>query len=128
MRLLLDTHALIWFLAGRPELPQRCREAVADEAAEVHVSAAGAWETTTRFRLGKPPPAASLAADFVGDAARNGFLGLPVTVRHGALAGRIRDDRRDPVDRMLIAQALVEDLVLVSNEAVFDRFGVRRLW
>ena len=128
MRLLLDTHALIWWLAGDRSLSAAAREAVADLDNDVFVSAASAWEITTKYRIGKLPEAHALAADVASAIASQGFVGLPITVLHGQAAGSLPGPHRDPFDRMLIAQATLGDLVLVSNEVIFDRYGVRRLW
>ena len=128
MRLLLDTHALIWWLAGDEALGPRAREAIADEANSVTVSAASAMEVATKFRIGKLPSAALLAQDFEAIIAGQGFEELPISIRHARIAGEMNIPRRDPFDRFLIAQARVEDMTLVSNEALFDGFGVQRLW
>lgn len=128
MRLLLDTHALLWWLDGDPSLAQAARHAIADETNEVFVSAASAWEITTKHRLGKLPGAAAVAADVGGCLASQGFVALPISLAHGERAGALPGPHRDPFDRMLIAQAMLEDLVLVSNEPAFDAYGARRLW
>ncbi len=128
MRLLLDTHALLWWLAGDTSLPEAARNLIADEANPVYVSAASAWEIATKFRLGKLPQAAAVAADVEGCVRAEGFLPLPVSLRHAQRAGTLPGPHRDPFDRMLIAQALAEDCVLVSNETAFDHYGVIRSW
>ena len=128
MRLLLDTHTLLWWLAGDGALPAAAREAIADTGNGVFVSAATAWEITTKHRIGKLPGAAAIVADFDSIVAAQGFAGLPITLRHGQVAGGLPGPHRDPFDRMLIAQAMLEDLVLVSNETPFDAYGVRRYW
>ena len=128
LRLLLDTHALIWWLAGDEALSRRTRDAIADEANSVAVSAASAMEVSTKFRLGKLPDAALLAHDFEAIIAAQGFAELPITVRHARLAGEMNIAHKDPFDRLLIAQAQSEGMVLVSNEALFDSFAVQRLW
>ncbi|WP_126174650.1 type II toxin-antitoxin system VapC family toxin [Altericroceibacterium xinjiangense] len=128
MRLLLDTHALIWWLAGDDALSRRAREAIADEDNAVAVSAASAMEVTTKFRIGKLPEAALLAQDFEGIIAEQGFDELAISVHHARLAGEMKISHKDPFDRLLIAQAQAEDMVLVSNEALFDGFAVKRLW
>ena len=128
MRLLLDTHVLIWWLAGDPVLSADAKAAVADPDNEALVSAVSAWEIATKYRIGKLPQAAILAADMPEILARHGFVEMPITVLHGQAAGNLPGLHRDPFDRMLIAQAVLGDLVLVSNDAVFDRYGVRRLW
>ena len=128
MRLLLDTHALIWWLAGDEKLSLRARGAIADEANTVAVSAASAMEVATKHRIGKLPDAALLAQDFESIVADQGFSELSISVRHARLAGEMGIAHKDPFDRLLIAQALAEDMVLVSNEARFDDSAVKRLW
>jgi PIN domain nuclease of toxin-antitoxin system len=128
LRLLLDTHALIWWLAGDEKLGRRAREAISDEANLVVVSAASAMEVATKFRIGKLPDAALLAQDFEAIIASQGFTELGISVRHARLAGEMGIDHKDPFDRLLIAQALSEDLALVSNETRFDEFAVTRVW
>lgn len=128
MKLLLDTHALIWWLAGDGSLSLPARKAIGDEANTVAVSAASAMEVATKFRIGKLAQAALLAQDFEAIIADQGFAELPISVRHARLAGGMKIDHKDPFDRLLIAQAQTEDMVLVSNEALFDGFAVKRLW
>ncbi len=128
MRLLLDTHALLWWLAGDRQLSFTARRAISDQQYEVFVSAASAWEVTTKHRLGKLPMAGPLAVDFAREVRRQGFTPLPISLEHAQVAGALSNDHRDPFDRMLVAQAREEKLALVSNETVFDRFGVKRVW
>ncbi|HEY0838005.1 MAG TPA: type II toxin-antitoxin system VapC family toxin [Azospirillum sp.] len=128
MRVLLDTHALVWWLAGNPSLPASARAVIADGGITVFVSAATAWEIATKHRIGKLPAVESVVADVEGYIAAQGFVPLPVTMRHGQAAGALPGPHRDPFDRMLIAQAIIEDMALVSNERLFDAYGVRRLW
>jgi PIN domain nuclease of toxin-antitoxin system len=128
LRLLLDTHALIWWLAGDDALSVKAREAIGDMDNSVAVSAASAMEISTKFRLGKLPQAALLARDFAAIIAAQDFAELPITFRHASLAGDMNIAHKDPFDRLLIAQAQIEDMSLVSNEALFDSFAIRRLW
>jgi PIN domain nuclease of toxin-antitoxin system len=128
LRLLLDSHAFLWWLDGDPKLTVRARAAIAADPAQVAVSAATAWEITTKARIGKLPDALDVAADVAGCIAREGFQPLAVTVEHGQRAGGLPGPLRDPFDRMLIAQAMVENLHLVSIERAFDAYGVARLW
>jgi PIN domain nuclease of toxin-antitoxin system len=128
VRLLLDTHALIWWLAGDEKLSLRARDAIADEANAVAVSAASAMEVATKHRIGKLPDGALLAQDFEAIVADQGFSELSISVRHARLAGEMGIAHKDPFDRLLIAQALAEDMVLVSNETRFDDSAVKRLW
>ncbi|WP_375393915.1 type II toxin-antitoxin system VapC family toxin [uncultured Sphingomonas sp.] len=128
MRLLLDTHALLWALGDNPRLSMRARAAIADATNEKIVSAASAFEITTRHRIGKLPEAVVLIPDFEAALAPFGFTFLSITVEHAARAGRLPYPHGDPFDRLLIAQANSEGVALVSNEKLFDGFGVERVW
>ena len=128
MRLLLDTHALLWWLEGDRRLSRRARTAIGDEGNLIMVSAASASEITTKARLGKLPGALEVAADVAGCVTGQGFLALDITILHAQRAGRMPGEHRDPFDRMLIAQAQIEDLPVVTDDAVFDAFGVTRFW
>jgi PIN domain nuclease of toxin-antitoxin system len=128
VRLLLDTHAFLWWLAGDNLLSMTARAAITDEANEIFVSAASAWEMTTKHRIGKLPSLDPIAADLEAVIVGQGFQALPISLRHGQVAGALPGPHRDPFDRMLIAQAMLDDLILVSNEEPFDVYGVRRLW
>ena len=92
------------------------------------VSAASAWEIAAKHRIGKLPGVREIVNDIAGAIASQSFTPLSVTVLHAQRAGTLVGDHRDPFDRMLIAQARSDDLSLVSNEALFDAFGVTRLW
>jgi PIN domain nuclease of toxin-antitoxin system len=128
VKLLLDTHALIWWLVGDESLTAVARGAIADEANEIFVSAASAMEISTKHRLGKLPEAGLLATNLGEYIAEQGFIELPISVAHAAMAGNLQIAHKDPFDRFLIAQSLVETIPLASNEVVFDGFGVSRLW
>lgn len=128
MRLLLDTHALLWFFDGDARLSADARAAIEDASNAAFVSAASVWEIATKHRLGKLPLGPDLTADLPGAIIRLGFAPLPVTLPHAQRAGALVHSHRDPFDRMLIVQAESEDLVLVSNETLFDEFGINRLW
>jgi PIN domain nuclease of toxin-antitoxin system len=128
VRLLLDTHALLWWLEGNPRLSAAAQTAISDLGNTILVSAASAWEITTKHRIGKLPGAAIVAHDLPGCLASQGFEALPITLGDGARAGSLGGAHRDPFDRMLIAQALTHDLTLASVETVFDGYGVKRLW
>jgi len=128
MRVLLDTHALLWWLAGDRQMSGTARWIVEDEGNSVFVSAASAWEVATKHRLGKLPRAGPLATNFAGVVASQGFLELPIGLEDGQRAGSLAVAHRDPFDRMLIAQAKSHDLALISNEELFDEYGVIRIW
>ena len=128
MRLLLDTHSFVWFIEGSPRLSSRARELIEADAAEVYVSAATGWEIATKHRLGKLPNAEALVMDFEGEVLRAGMTGLAITLRHAAMAGSLAGDHRDPFDRILASQAIVEGIPLLSKDATFDNYGVVRIW
>ncbi len=128
MRALLDTHTLLWWLSDDPALSRPARKIIADIKNTLVVSAASAWEIATKVRLGKLPTAASLAADFAGYVEREGFQMLPISVDHGIRAGLLPGSHKDPFDRMLIAQSQADNLPILSNETVFDSYGIRRRW
>ena len=128
MRVLLDTHAFVWWVADSRRLSGLARDAIRNEANAIVVSAVSAWEIATKHRLGRLPEADGLAGDIRGAIVRQGFAELPVSVADAERGGRLPGPHRDPFDRMLIAQALARDFTLVSNEKAFDRYGVRRLW
>ena len=128
MRLLLDTHALLWWLDGDRRLSLKARRAIASDSNAILVSAVSAWEITTKARLGKLPGAIDVAADVAACVASQGFLPLDITILHAQRAGRLPGAHRDPFDRMLIAQSQIEDVPLVSDDEAFDDFDVRRHW
>ena len=128
MRLLLDSHAFLWWITDSGRLSEKARDLIGDDAHEVFVSATTAWEIATKYRLGKLPLPELTAFDMSGTIARQGFQELPISVQDAVLAGRLPGPHRDPFDRMLMAQTLVHGLALVSREAVFDQYGVTRPW
>lgn len=128
VHLLLDSHALLWWLSDDPALTKRARTAIANTRNTVFVSAASAWEIATKVRLGKLPTAAGLAAGFADQIKREGFEMLAISSDHAIRAGLLPGAHKDPFDRMLIAQSQAENLALVSNEVVFDTYKVRRIW
>jgi PIN domain nuclease of toxin-antitoxin system len=126
--LLLDTHAFLWWLAGDNALSIPARKAIEDPSNSVFVSAASAWEITTKFRLGKLGGAATAAADLANIVTAQGFFHLPISFAHAQRAGTLGGPHKDPFDRMLMAQAMLDDMAIVSNEQPFDLYGLRRLW
>jgi PIN domain nuclease of toxin-antitoxin system len=128
VRLLLDTHALIWWIGGDEKLGSAAQTAIADAGNEILISAVSAMEITTKHRLGKLAEAERLAQNFEAIIEEQGFVSLSISIRHASLAGSLQISHKDPFDRLLIAQSIVENLTLVTNETVFDDFGVSRLW
>lgn len=128
MRLLLDTHALVWWLAGDERLPRRVRAAIGSQRNASYVSAASAWEIATKHRIGRWPGVESFFEDLPAHLASQGFIPIDITFDHAQRAGSLPGSHRDPFDRMLAAQAHADRLVIASNDEVFDEFGVARLW
>ena len=128
MRLLLDTHALLWWWTNDKQLSSTARESIAEERNTVLVSAASVWEISTKFRLGKLAIAASALKQFHQLIEADGFEHLPVTWQHSLLAGGYLHERRDPFDRMLAAQSEIENARLVTCDAAFDAFNTQVLW
>ena len=128
MRVLLDTHALLWWMADSLRLSTTARQSIANEANDVLVSAASAWEISTKFRIDQLPEGETVASDIAGWVAHQGFEALAIDLADAERAGRLPGPHRDPFDRMLITQALARGLPVVSVDEVFDRYGVNRIW
>ncbi|MBM4154337.1 MAG: type II toxin-antitoxin system VapC family toxin [Lentisphaerae bacterium] len=123
MNLLLDTHVVLWWLADAPELGAGARDAIADRANIVHVSAATAWEIVVKRALGK----LEIPDRWEQALAEEPFSQLAVSWRHALQVGKLPDVHRDPFDRLLVAQAIVEGLTLVTRDEVLNRYGIATL-
>jgi PIN domain nuclease of toxin-antitoxin system len=128
VKLLLDTHALLWFLDGDRQLSQAARDAILDEEADVLVSAVSGYEVAIKKAIGKLPELVGTPLQLEAAAFQQGFQFLKLSFQHARAAGELPLIHKDPWDRMLIAQAFAEDLTLVSNEELFDAYGASRLW
>ena len=124
MKLLLDTHAALWVLSGDEQLSANARRHLTDPSNRVLLSAAVVWEIAIKKALGK----LTVPDGYLALLLSAGVGGLAVSVEHAAAVERLPAHHRDPFDRMLVAQAQAANLSLVSNEAVFDQYGVVRLW
>jgi PIN domain nuclease of toxin-antitoxin system len=120
LRLLLDTHALLWWLSDDESLSQVARAAIARPDAEVAVSAASAWEVSTKVALGKLTAPDDLAAQLT----RHQFSSLAITIAHARLAGALPRHHDDPFDRMLVAQARLEGMTLVTRDSRIGLYDV----
>lgn len=127
-RLLLDTHAFLWWLIDSPKLSQTVRAAIADPANETLVSAVVGWECATKHRLGKLPEAGGFVMHAEEVMRRAGMSAFPLTLGHALRAGAYTVAHADPFDRMLAAQAEIEDLLLVTRDPAFKLFPVKTLW
>lgn len=128
MRLLLDTQAFIWAIAAPERLSQRARAAMHDETSEVHVSAATAWEIAIKAGTGKidvvPDPQRFVREQI----AANSFSPLPVSIRHALKVADLPMIHKDPFDRLLVAQASLEGLALITADALIRRYPVNTIW
>lgn len=127
MKLLADTHAFLWFVAGDARLSVAARRAMEDSDNEWWVSAASVWEMSIKASLGRLTLPSSVR-DYVSDKVRHGLRVLSIDWPHAADVERLPFHHRDPFDRLIVAQALVEDLSLVSRDSTFRKYGVRVIW
>ncbi|MGE0387501.1 MAG: type II toxin-antitoxin system VapC family toxin [Gammaproteobacteria bacterium] len=128
MRILLDTHVFLWWVEGDRELPRRARAAIVEPDNECFLSIASAWELTIKAALGKLRLAVPVRRYVADHLAANAFSLLPVDLAHlGRLEG-LPAHHGDPFDRLLVAQALEEELTVVTADPVFRKYGVRKLW
>ena len=128
MRVLFDTHALAWWILNSDRLSPRARSLAMSEENQVLISVVTAFEMTTKYRVGKWPDIGPLVADFEAAIAAEGFSLLHLGIAPALLAGNFRNDHRDPFDRLLAAQSMVEKLPLVTSDPAFKTFGVETLW
>jgi len=128
MNLLLDTHTLLWFVLGDAQLSAAARQLIEDATNPKFVSPATYWEIAIKISIGKYALNETYET-FIDRAIRqNGFFILPIEPRHTALLINMPFHHRDPFDRLIIAQAIVEGIAIVSADPVFDDYSVQRLW
>ena len=128
MRLLLDTHAFLWWLADDPRLSRRVRTLLGAVENELFLSSASAWEIATKHRLRKLPDAASVLTDFSAVLVDQHITPLAITVEHALEAGRLPAKHRDPFDRMLAAQSRLEGLPLVTDDQALQGLAAETIW
>ena len=128
MRLLLDTHAFLWWVGAGRTLSRRARSAIGSGRNECFVSIATAWEIAIKVSLGSLRVEGSLDRFLPDQMAANGFQPLPIDLRHAARVATLPFHHRDPFDRLLVAQALEEELAVVTADPVFAEYGVKRVW
>jgi len=128
MRILFDSHALVWFLDGNDRFSQTARAFIEEDGSTICVSAVTAWEIANKVRLGKWPEVATLAKTFAVTMEQYDFEPLAITIAHAELAGSMAGRHRDPFDRMLAAQSQIENVPLVTADPAFRVFGTRVLW
>lgn len=128
MKLLLDTHAFLWWCADDARISRAAAEAIADGANRVYVSAASGWEIAIKARLGKLELPQEPTTFMRAMLARHAFDVLPITLRHALMDHALPAHHNDPFDRLVVAQAMAEDLVLVSDDHQIRRYDARLLW
>ncbi|MEO6050984.1 MAG: type II toxin-antitoxin system VapC family toxin [Pyrinomonadaceae bacterium] len=128
MKLLLDTHTLLWFIGGSPNLSSSARSLIEDGSNEKFVSIVSIWETAIKVSIGKMTLAAPFDDLFPHQLQINGFELISVKVEHTSVITTLPFHHRDPFDRLLTAQAMAESMALVSIDRVFDAYGVKCLW
>ncbi|NCO60350.1 MAG: PIN domain nuclease [Deltaproteobacteria bacterium CG_4_8_14_3_um_filter_51_11] len=128
MKLLLDTQALLWFLLDDHRLSGKARGKISGADSLIFVSPASLWEIAIKISLGKYELPTPFEAFWDEQFLTNDFVLLPVSVSHAARVVNLPFHHRDPFDRLIIAQSLVEGMPLVSSDISFDRYGVERIW
>jgi len=125
---LFDTHALVWWWTGDKALPGAVSREISDESNTVYVSAVSAWEIATKCRIGKWQAAVPVFENFEELAGADGFIELSVSVANGLLAGSLPGDHRDPFDRMIAAQAIHDELVVITRDPALAGLGCTTFW
>ena len=127
-RLLLDTHAFLWWVNDAPELSATARLLIADTTNDCFLSLASCWEMAIKSSLGKLRLARSIDRFVSEQLVANGILLLNIELRHAAKIEKLPFHHRDPFDRLLIAQAISDKLTIVSADSIFSEYGVKILW
>jgi PIN domain nuclease of toxin-antitoxin system len=127
MKLLLDTHTFIWFVEDAPQLPAKVKNLIEDPQNKIFLSIVSLWEMAIKIQLKKLLISKSIE-EIIHLSAQNGFILLPVLPIHIVRLSQLEFHHRDPFDRMIIAQGIVDDQVIVSKDAIFDNYKVRRIW
>ena len=128
MKLLLDTQALLWFVLDDPRLSEAARKGIVAADSVVFVSPASLWEIAIKISLGKYALPAPFATFWNDQLLTNDFALLPISVSHTARVTDLPFFHRDPFDRLIIAQSLVDGIPVVSSDGLFARYGVERIW
>jgi PIN domain nuclease of toxin-antitoxin system len=128
MKLLLDTHAFLWWVDDAPELSAKARKVIADPANECLLSLASCWEMAIKTSIGKLKLQGTVERFIPEQLAANNFGSLDIAFRHVARVAALPFHHRDPFDRLLAAQSLEDHLPIVSADAIFQAYGARRIW
>jgi PIN domain nuclease of toxin-antitoxin system len=125
VRLLIDTHALLWWLSDDPRLSYRAQAVISNPENDVFISACAGYEIAYKQSLGKLPPSPENLSRLL---LREGIQSLPVSLGHALAAGELRGPHRDPWDRIMMAQALAEHCHVVTADRVFSEYGIPVIW
>jgi PIN domain nuclease of toxin-antitoxin system len=128
MKLLLDGHTFLWFVWDDAQLTNNAKELITNPANQKFVSAAICWEIAIKTSMGKLDLGEPYRPFMRREIARNNFDILPISVDHAAAVSVLPFHHRDPFDRMLVAQAMVEQVPIVSRDTAFDAYPITRLW
>lgn len=128
MRYLLDTHSLIWFIGGDDQLSVRARRVIEDESNELFISVASLWEMAIKFSIGKLDLGRPFEELFPSELEKNSIEVQSITVDHLKNVCNLPFHHRDPFDRLIIVQSHVEKLPIISVDAIFGKYGVKREW
>lgn len=128
MRALLDTHSFLWFSTDDPALSAQADQLIADPANEILLSVASLWEIAIKVSIGKLGLTRSFEEAVLAPMSENGIRLLDVQVRHVREILTLPHHHRDPFDRMIVAQARVENIPIISVDMVLDSYGVQRIW
>ena len=128
VKLLFDTHTFVWWLLADGQLTRTARTALDDPANRLYVSAVVGWEIATKHRIGKLPEGARVLGRLKELMPRLAIDPLPITLEHGVTAGSFQSTHRDPFDRMIAAQAQIENMAIVTGDRAFREFPVETLW
>jgi PIN domain nuclease of toxin-antitoxin system len=128
-RILIDTHVVLWMLLDPANIPDKTLELVRDPGTELLISAASAWEIGTKYRLGKLTEAHAVVHGYAGHLARLRATELPISAHHALTAGLLSWEHRDPFDRVIAAQALLESVPLATTDRALAAFpGIQVIW
>lgn len=128
MSLLLDTHALLWFLLNDPRLSEKARARIADADSTIFVSPASLWEIAIKISIGKYALPEPFVEFWERQLRMNDFTLVPISVEQTAHVVILPFHHRDPFDRLIIAQSLVEEIPVISSDIIFDSYGADRIW
>jgi len=128
MRVLFDSHALVWFLLGNAKIPKQLRQNLDHPDTEFAISAVCIWEIATKVRRGKWPEAAAVIASLHDVLAKSAYFPLAITIEHARVAGLFAWQHRDPFDRLLAAQSQIEGIPLITADPIFRTFGTAVMW